>query len=281
MRTAIVRWTIYLIALLAAGPAAGWLTALARGSDGGPGTPLTCVSPAIGIAAAFGAVGIALLVGLISIRVIGAAHAMTASGYILAWASWRTAQVDDVLRCAGSGSPLTRLALEGAILGIAGVASVILLTFFSRDARSRDWSVKRSMLGQNAHICILVGTIAGAVAAWLIAATPLKGQAVFAGVGGAIFAAAACRLVQFDAPVVVMMIPVTILATLSPVSAMILHGTGGAVAAAYKGSLFPLSHVTPLDWIAGGMLGIPIGVSWAGSMIEKRTPDSAPAPAHK
>jgi hypothetical protein len=34
--------------------------------------------------------------------------------------------------------------------------------------------------------------------------------------------------------------------------------------------MFTLSWIAPLDWIAGGLIGVPLGVSWAASLIDKR-----------
>lgn len=269
MPAAITRWIIYFFALLIAGPLAGKLILLARAVDGGPGSPLVCASPVMGLLAAVGAVGIALLVGLASVRFIALPFAMTAAGYILAWAAWRSATVDQLIRTAGSGAPLSKLAVEGLILGLAGiVAAFALFRLAPRPAEGRPEPIK---FDQNTLVCILVGTVAGGVAAWLIAVTPLKGQAVFAGLAGGIFAAAACRLVHYDTPFPVMFVPVAILAVIGPLTGVFFSGS--VVGASYRGELFALAHISPLDWIAGGMLGIPIGVSWAGSMIEKRIPE--------
>jgi len=41
------------------------------------------------------------------------------------------------------------------------------------------------------------------------------------------------------------------------------------VGAAIGGDLFTLAMPMPLDWLAGAFWGIPIGLSWAESMVEK------------
>ncbi len=45
MRNGIIRWTIYLIALFVAGPAAGALVGAVHAVDGGPASPLVSASP--------------------------------------------------------------------------------------------------------------------------------------------------------------------------------------------------------------------------------------------
>ena len=68
-----------------------------------------------------------------------------------------------------------------------------------------------------------------------------------------------------------LVIPIAVLAIVGPLSGEAL-ASSGVVATTYKGNLFPLANISALDWIAGGLLGIPLGVAWAGSMIEKRHP---------
>ena len=46
----------------------------------------------------------------------------------------------------------------------------------------------------------------------------------------------------------------------------------------YSGSisseLVSLARIAPLDWLAGVFMGVPVGMSWAGSMVEKRVPEN-------
>ena len=48
---------------------------------------------------------------------------------------------------------------------------------------------------------------------------------------------------------------------------------GTMVADMYAGELFALARPAPLDWIAGGFIGVAIGISWAGSMIDRHVPE--------
>lgn len=297
MRNGTIRWTIYLIAIFVAGPAAGALVGVIHAIDGGPASPFVSASPGLGLASAVGALAIALVIGLFTGKFLGLGPAMTASGLVVAWTAWRTADVDQLIRTAQSGRPLKMLAVEGVILGTAGFLIALFCWLASgrqdaselsdeggnRAARKVAGAAKYSpgiggafmfrklFGGKGGPASIAVGLVAGGVAAWLIAATPLKGQAIFAAIAAGAFAAAAGRLVDFEAPVPAMFFPIAILAAIGPLTGIVMSGSGGIVAAAYKGTLFPLANISPLDWIAGGLLGIPLGVSWAGSMIEKRT----------
>lgn len=282
MRQGIIRWTIYLLCLMVIGPIAGSMTGALRAVDGGPGaTPLVSANPTAGMLAALVAIGLAFAVGAFTARLLGVAPGMTSAGLVLAWATWRTGTVDDLIRTAHSGGPFTRLALEGLIFGVVGAVITAVLWAIGRRhqepghradlnepaarALGRFFSAKAGLAA------LAVAVIAGGVGAWFIGVTPLKGQALAAAIAAATLAAAAGRLVEFTAPIPALFLAVAALAVLGPLSGIATVGTGvGAVQEAYRGSLFPLAVICPLDWIAGGLLGIPMGVAWAGSMIEKR-----------
>lgn len=284
MRNSVTRWSIYLIALFIAGPAAGALVGSVRATDGGPASPLVSAAPMTGLAFALIALFIALAIGIIAAKLLGTGAGMTAAGVVVAWTAWRTADVDQLIRTAHSGSPLTRLAIEGVVFGIAGLLVTFACWTFGRlrdgraprpaDGPAPLAQVKKLLSSKAGMLSVLVGIVVGGVAAWLIAATPLKGQAVFAAIAAGAFAAAAVRLVDFEAPIPAMFLPILLLAVIGPLTGLMLAGSGGVLATSYKGALFPLANISPLDWIAGGLLGIPLGISWAGSMIEKRTQEA-------
>jgi hypothetical protein len=118
---------------------------------------------------------------------------------------------------------------------------------------------------------LIAAVIGAALGAYLIAAEALKGQTVFAAIGGGVLAAAFGRLASQSVSPVLFLIGVVIVATLGPVTATLAHPPGlGLVQAAIEGSLFRLARPLPFDWLAGGFIGVPLGLWWAGSMIEKQ-----------
>src|SRR3954471_12694627 len=118
MKATILRWTIFLLALLLFGPLAGWLTGVLRSADGGPhATPLVSSIPSAGVLAGLGATGIALALGLGAAMPLGAPTGFSAAGLVLAWAAWRTGEMNELIRSAHSAGPLGRLSLEGVVFG--------------------------------------------------------------------------------------------------------------------------------------------------------------------
>ncbi len=290
MTVTIIRWSVYIASLFVFGPIAGLLMAGLRAPDGaGAGTPLVCTTPAMGLLAGLGVLGIALIPGLISARFVGVRAGMVAAGMTLAWATWRTGTSDELIRSAGSAEILGSLAVEGAIFGVLGIGLALLLAGFGRHEHadhSQDSPtmtaggsighkvtehIKSLFGGKGTPTAILVAVVVGGGVAWVIAQTPLKGQAVGAACFGALFAAAAGRLAAYQAPLATLAVPVALLAVLGPLSGMVLGaGLGNMLAAGRAGTLFPLANILPLDWVAGGLIGIPFGASWAGSMLDKR-----------
>jgi hypothetical protein len=269
-----LRWTIYLAAAFVFGPIAGTLTGSLHATDGShSATPLVCASPSSGLLMGLAAMGIALVVGLVAARLLGAAPGMTAAGIVVAWAAWRTGDVDELIRTAQSGRPLTILAAEGAIFGCLAVAMCLAIVIVAPDGkavapptlRDRFWG------GPTTPVAVLIALFAAGVAAWFVGVTPLKGQAVFAAIAAGTLAAAAGRLADFRLPLASLSIPIAALAVVGPLAGMAIAGSQAVVQMSYKGTLFPLANIAPLDWVAGGLLGIPQGVSWAGSMIEKKS----------
>jgi len=294
MRQGITRWTIYLLCLCIVGPAAGALTGALRASDGShAASPLFCTSPGIGLAAGLGALGLALVMGLLAAKLVNVAAGFTAAGLVMAWAAWQTGDVDDMIRTAQSGGPLLSQAAEGVLFGALGILLAAGLFAWGRAEQAADRPqgpvhadlavaqkvaqtfasvLIRIFKGKGGMAVLPVAVIAGAAAGWFIGVNPHKGQAVFAAIAAGVLGGAAGRLVDFEVSLPSLMLPIVALAVLGPLTGFAFAGGGGAqvVHAAYKGTLFPLANITALDWIAGALLGIPMGVAWAGSMMEKK-----------
>lgn len=293
MRQAIIRWTIYLLALFVIGPLAAAMTGSLRASDGShAATPLFSTTPVLGLVYGVAVLLIALLTGIAAARLVNRASGFTAAGLVVAWAAWTTGDVDQMIRVSHSGSPLLSQSLEGAIFGVLalGMAAVLwiigkpeqtdpnkrkdpedaLISALTQGPAKMFASIFR---GKGGVAVIPVALLAGAAAAWFIGVSPIKGQAVFAAITAGIVAAAAGRLVEFEVSLPTLVVPVVVLAILGPLAGYAMAGGGGEkiVAAAYANSLFPVANVTALDWIAGALIGVPIGVGWAGSMLERHS----------
>ena len=284
-----LRYIIPFLALLAVGPLAWRLTGALRGQDGGDdATLLICSAPTDGVLAGLGAMGLALVVGVIASRLIGQRMGLFSAGLVLAWAAWGTGRVDLVLGRTHMTSPLHTLALEGAMVGALGVvlAGAVLFTPIMRSAlpEARDPRHEHHHLAaepaalwdSEAPVALGVVIAVAGVVVWLLAQETLKGQTFAAGVVAGIFGAGAGRVASQRISAVWFFIGTAILAAGAPMIASLVHSTpSGALRAAQAGRLFALARPLPLDLVAGAFVGVPMGLAWAGSMVDKH----GPAPA--
>jgi len=282
MRATTVRWTIYLAALLLVGPVIGQLNASLRAPDGGPdATALLSESPARGLAIAAFSLLVALALGVVGTTLCGLLPGIRTTGLVLAWATWPTAQSDALIRAARSGSPLRTLAIEGVLCALAGVIMAWTLAVVAARTKPRfPVTLPVEMVAPPATfstepksvlspLAVGAAALAGAIGAWLLAVEPLKGQAVAGAILAGLLAAAGGRLVDYNASPLAFFIAMGALAIAAPLSGLIVNGPR-VVAASFSGEISRLAYVLPSDWLAGAFLGIPIGLGWAHSMLDKR-----------
>lgn len=296
MLMALLRNIILFASLLVIGPAAGWLLSIVHAPDGAVRTtPLNSASPLMALVLAVVGLVAALTAGCIPARLYGARPGMSTFGIVAGWMALRTANIDELLRDSASPSrALVRLAIEGAIFGVIGLAGMFVLEragwpvdkVLHPQRDGRPGSLK--LLARPAGVQALLAAIAaGGAVGWLVAIESLRGQAVMAGVcagiaaGAAAYLALTATLPHGERPAsagdsaLVAMCAIAVLAIVGPLSALVLQGGSGAAAAAVKGNLFSLANLNGLDWIAGGMMGVPIGLGWAGASVEKHAPATA------
>ncbi len=150
----------------------------------------------------------------------------------------------------------------------------------------------RTFLRPTSMLAIGAATIAAGLVAWLMAFHGAKGQTLFAAFLGGIAAGAAAAIVSAGSsdsqddvpadPVLSASLGMVLLAVIAPLAAVIIHGVPGSKAldsAIMTGNLFHLSHIGALDWAFGALMGVPVGLGWAGAHAQITTEDSSPAAA--
>lgn len=172
----------------------------------------------------------------------------------------------DLLRWAPAPGALYRLAAEGALVGLFTISLAVVVGRVGR-AAERDGSEPLSSSASG--VGAIVGLVGGVVGVWLIAQDTTKGQTLAAAVMGGMFAACAGRLAAVRSPAIVYMIVACVLGVVGPFTGAILHG-GDALRAIYESRFVHLALPTPLDWAAGALLGVPLGLNIAGSLMERK-----------
>ncbi len=278
-RSLIVNWIVAGIALLGIGPIAGAAAAVMRSPEGSADTTaLLSSAPVTGIVMA--AIGLALagIWGLIVKPLAGARMALACSGMVLLWSARKFGRPDVMIREAAESGTMFKLALEGAVVGLGVVVIAMLIT------RKPDLTSKSGHpAGGRSHTkpdikAIALGTVVmiavGGLVAMIVARTGQYGQTVAAAIAAGVAGAAAARTVSHVAPTWAFFAGGAILAGVGPIIANQLAGAG-LREALYVGELFPLAHLSPFDWAAGLLIGVPMGDAWADSMVERHEPHVA------
>jgi len=281
MRQIMTRWSFFVVAVCVLGPMAGMLTASLRAHNGGPDASLlVSTTPERGVLLGLAALALSGLAGAIAARLTTARDGLTVAGLVLVWAAARTGRVDVMLRATGEEAILWRLCIEGAIVGLAGILIAALIYAIGKPREQVGASsgspasigaaaIRRSVAAEGTVKALPAALVAGGVIAWLVAAQPMKGQAIAAAFAAGLAAAAAARLLDQRTPAQAVFVVIGLLAAAGPASAFY-FGTGrGPVEDAYTAELVPLARIMPLDWVAGALLGVPWGLSWASSASER------------
>ena len=285
------RWTVLLVSLLVLGPVAGLLVATLRAPDGGAHASLFLnTSPAWGAVIGLLVFALAAAGGVPAARVGGVGHGYFCAGLVLAWAAWATGQIDRILHRAQSASTMYALTGEAVFVGALGLALGVLLLRISKDpapdSAGQDRThhshhvEPRSLWNNSTPQALLIGAAVGGVIAWLVAQDTLKGQTFAAAAFAGMLGATAGRTSAPNASAVTFVAAIMLLAIVSPIVATFMHaGDLGPARAAVAGRLFSLARPLPLDWVAGAFFGIPLGLSWAASMIDRHAPKGDEQPA--
>lgn len=268
MMDGVKRWSASLLALLAGGPIVYALTA--TGSPTGafrvPG--LLSARPVTGLGRDVLALALAAAIGLVAGRLVSLRTGLFATGLALAWGAWGGGSIDSVTRAAGASGgagvarALVMLSVEGAVLGLLAAAAAWAMARYARPSGLRPVDRTGPTLAQ-LGLALVAGVAALTVLAWVVAQNARPGQALAAGVIGAIGATAAGLFVQHRVSPAVAVAAAGVMAALGPLAAGALAGFDGARLAGqvFAGSIFPTGRLLPMHWLAGAFLGVPLGIS--------------------
>ncbi len=283
--TATLRWTLIILSTIIIGPLAASLLANVRDADGGHAVSMlvseSLASSIIGVVVVLAA---AAAVAVLGATLFSPTVAFPCAGLIAGWGAWRTGTLEEMIRRSRSGSEQVTFAIENAIIVVAALAIALLIARFSRRGSQTSDPSTPSLIACFGHVdrhgnlssMLLASFASAAVAAglagYLGAAAMTKGQAVFAAVLAGIAAGVVAQMVSRSQnghvnpalPIAAAIIP----AIAGPLVAKFLHADK-IVAATFAGNVFPLARIMCLDWCCGLLLGVPVGMGWAGAMIDE------------
>ncbi|MGQ0629066.1 MAG: hypothetical protein ACT4PL_13335 [Phycisphaerales bacterium] len=286
MANSILRWGLFLLALLVVGPLAHALISGITAADGSRHvSAFVNAAPFTGILRALGCLILATATGMLSARLVSLNVGLLNLGVVLAWTAAGLGTMDEILRATQAANRAWLMGLEGGVFGFlaAGAACMVAAANHKRLALSSPTPPTPEPSTSRADHAVAFACIfaAGFVAAWAVAQNMLKGQAIATGAATAIIGTIAATVIVRRAHPAVVATGLMALAIVGPIMGVLLHGSsgsGGMVARATAGTLINIARMTPFDWLAGGLIGMPIGRSlsgWLGEMHVRPEPKPA------
>lgn len=279
-------------ALFLLGPVSTLNLAALQSLEGGRDVSLlVSAAPAIGLGFGLAIIVGAAIYGIVCAKVVDPRTGTLSAGFLVSWAAWCTGNMEHIFRFEPGAGTLIRLCIEALIVCAAtGVAALLIAGAARADyepmhgdlpgphLRSLRGLFKTPVLGG-----VAAGAAAALVVAHVVAFNPLRGQALMAAILGSIAAGAVTRLVirawaNEEAPSAAPYAAVLLAATAAPLIGFVVPGASKLGTAALQGTLIGPLVVQPLDWAAGVLIGVPMGLAWAGAAVTKaREAESATA----
>lgn len=254
-----------LVFALAVGP---WVSL--RGVAG----PVVALSerPALAALVTLGCLAAGIAIAAFVGRLINAAVGMFTLGCGLGLLAMRAGTVEDLAFSAGAAGPALRgLAIETLLWAVAiGAASVVTFRIAGPlpDAVEIDDPRLDGPFGRNAFVSLAAGLLV-LPAAWLLALSPMKGQALGAVVVGSMLAGLGGRLLAPRVPPVLLFAAPCLAAALGQLVASTLVASSAPIGNLFVAGAIPRVAVPmPIDWAAGGTVGVALGIGWSRSFLK-------------
>lgn len=270
-----IRWSLYIVSLIVLGPIAGLLMELSDAPDGTAGTVLVAGSPVLGILGLVLGSAIAAGVGAVAAWLGGLRPGLTCAGIVLAWMAGMSSGLTSIVAASDKG-PWVALLIEGVLVGMCLLGIGVVVSLAADRHRVPASSPHQPVASEHGlsfnkrSIAALAAAVpAGAVAAWALAMTDLKGQVIAAATLAAVALTLLMRLIDLKTPALGALAAGAVLAVFGPAYALAQVPAEGALASAYTQAIPGIVLVTPLDWAAGLLLGTPLGLAWSASIAKR------------
>jgi hypothetical protein len=242
---------------------------MASGRGGAGPTLLAAERPVTAAFALLATLAVATALASVVGRITNTAVGLFVLGAGVFALNGRMGTVRDLVFAEAGRSTLTLLAVEALILvalATGMVLGVFRLTGGFRDVEPNEHHERPHWLASDAALRSAACGIFVLPAVWLIAQSPMKGQAMAAVIVGGTVAGLVARLIAPHVqPVLIFITPV-------------LFGAIGYLLASVSsrppldhayilGSLSVFARVLPLDYLAGSLLGVAMGLGWAKSFL--------------
>lgn len=264
MSRTVLKWTLFAVAGVLLGPIAYRLIGATPAPDGGRAvTAFLSASPVRSIALTVVCLAMAGVAGVAVSRLVSVRSGMFAAGLVLIWAAASGGHLEAIIRRTHSSGSLTALAAEGAFLGAAGVLIAWLIG-------RRSTSTPGQRAPSAPPIGPAVAVIVGGFAAWAASRSGLTGQTIAAAAAAGLFGTLVGTVIDQRSALWTYASVGLVLAVIGPLIARFAQGDR-LVESVYTGTVNALAYPSPMDWLAGVLVGVPLGDAWAASMLERKT----------
>lgn len=274
-----IDWVIIIAVAALAATAARWALPWMSNVDGGFGpTVLSAQHPGSAVVALLGVVVVIFFLAIGAAGRIGPLSAMGAVGAGLGWGALGLDGMRTVLVSQGGGV----VAVDGIIW--TGLLLVLSWLLFARHGGVR--SVEPDSLGQHPDPLVsgeairaaVIGMLTGVLAAWLITRTDLRQQTAVAAALGGMACGFAGRLAAPHVQPVLLPPALVLVGTLAGWVSWMVAPEDIEVALA-AGNVPVLLLPLPIDWAAGGLLGVPLGFAAAHGFLHHDDEGEAASPS--
>ncbi len=265
MKHAVISWVAMGTAFFVGGPVVSAVYGVGSSGTGGAGMNAMFAEPVMmGVAGLLGAVVVAGLIGVVCAKLCGVRAGYRCAGFALVWAAFDGGRIGDLLR--HYEMPYTGLAIEALIAGAVLVGAGVVFDRMGRaDGVEQEGKSERVAWALGLLIVVVVGLVVSGV----VARTEVFGQCLAATIMAGIAGTLVARLKFPRVPLVACFGGCVVLAVMLPVIAAEVEGSGG-VRDLFLGHYLAVARPMPLDWLAGSLIGVPMGASWAASMVDRQ-----------
>lgn len=270
---ALIRTTIVILALAIAGVIGAWAAGGVFANRGGLGPSiLQSQSPVIALVGVIVAVGLVAVLGGFIARGTSYLTGMFLLGFTLFAMSLQLHGATEFVLTEGNLYMLIAEAVVMALIVLVGAFVVFTLGGPLRDVPKAD-----TTQSSTESITILIIALVMIPVVWMIATTPEKAQVIGATtVGGMAIGFLLRQFLPTMQPILIYALP-TAVGGVGYLIASVMGPTDGV--ALVQQSISPLLFPMPIDYAAGSIMGLSIGLSWAASLAQTKEADQVEAPA--
>jgi hypothetical protein len=226
------------------------------------------------------ALALSMVLALGLARVVNTVVAMFALGCGVGMLAMQSGSIQDfTAAAAGTGSnSLLPLAVETAIWGVVTLAASIFLFRLGGplpDAVPIDEPRRDGMFGTKAFLSLATGPLV-LLGVWAIAVNPSKGQILGGVVIGGLLVGLTGRLFAPITPPALLYAAPMLFGAVGHLVAHIMLKGAPLRTAFVDDSLLRIAYPMPIDYVAGTLAGVSLGIGMARSFMKQETPDGVP-----